>query len=69
MPRISDTTLAFYLALICASCALSLAVFITYRSISPEQAQSIEMAMNIFRDLAAGSMGAFGMGKHRDSST
>ncbi|BAF36273.1 hypothetical protein [Microcystis phage LMM01] len=69
MPRISDTTLAFYLALICASCALSLAVFTTYRSISPEQAQSIEMAMSIFRDLGAASMGAFGMGKHRDSST
>lgn len=69
MPRVSDTTLAFYLALICASCALSLAVFSTYRPISPEQTQSLEMAMNIFRDLAAGSMGAFGMGKHRDSST
>lgn len=68
MPRISDTALAFYLALICASCSLFLAVFSTYRPISPEQAQSIEMAMNIFRDLAAGSMGAFGMGKHRDSS-
>lgn len=69
MPRVSDTTLAFYLAIICASCALSLAVFITYRPISPEQAQNTEMAMSIFRDLAAASMGAFGMGKHRDSST
>lgn len=69
MPRVSDTTLAFYLAIICASCALFLAVFSTYRPISPEQTQSLEMAMNIFRDLAAGSMGAFGMGKHRDSST
>lgn len=68
MPRISDTTLAFYIALCCASCALFLAVFITYRPISPQQTQSIEMAMSIFRDLAAGSMGAFGMGKHRDSS-
>lgn len=68
MPRVSDTTLAFYLALICASCALFLAVFSTYRPISPEHTESLEMAMNIFRDLAAGSMGAFGMGKHRDSS-
>lgn len=67
MPRVSDTTLAFYLALFCASCALFLAVFSTYRPISPEQTQSLEMAMNIFRDLAAGSMGAFGMGKYRDS--
>ena len=66
MPRISDTTLAFYLALGCASCTLFLAVFSIYHP--PEQTQSIELAMSIFRDLAAGSMGAFGMGKHRDSS-
>ena len=68
MSRISDTTFAFYIALGCASCSLFLAVFSTHRTISPEQTQIIEMAMNIFRDLAAGSMGAFGMGKHRDSS-
>jgi hypothetical protein len=67
MPRTSDTTLAFYLALSCASCALFLAVFSTLRPINPEQAQSIEIAMNIFRDLGVGSIGAFGMGKHRDS--
>jgi hypothetical protein len=68
MSRISDTTLAFYIALFCASCALFLAVLSTYRPISPEQTQSIEMAMSIFRDLAVGSMGAFGMGKYRDNS-
>ena len=64
MPRVSDTTLAFYLALFCASCALFLAIFSSYRPV--ERAHSIEIAMNIFRDLASASMGAFGMGKYRD---